>query len=51
MSTNSKTLYYSYQSGLYKVNVKTGRGALIGTASAGVFGAEVLEDGKTVRGQ
>jgi hypothetical protein len=45
LSTNAKALYYSHGATLYTLNLKTGAPKLIGTASAGIFGAELLENG------
>jgi hypothetical protein len=43
LSTNSATLYFTHGSTLYRLSLKTGAAHRIGTAGAGVFGAEVSQ--------
>lgn len=54
MSANSKSLYLTVNQGgpstLYKLNLKTGGAKAIGTASEGVFGAELMERGTLYAG-
>jgi hypothetical protein len=45
MSTNSGSLYFSRESTLYRLNLKTGAAKQIGPASSGIYGAEVMEHG------
>ena len=43
LSTNSKALYFTHGSTLYRLNLKTGSAKEIGAAGAGQFGSEVVE--------